>query len=910
VLLQRDVQLDHLTTRLAAARDGHGATVVLEGEAGIGKTAVLDAFAAQAAATGARVLRASGGELEDDVPFGVVRELFASVPPAEGAAALAAPVFRPTRETPAEDEVLHGLYWLVVGLCDAGPLVLVVDDAQWADAPSARFLAHLARRVADLPCLLVVARRPAPAAVDALGPAVALPELTTDAVQQLLQAALGGPVAAGFAAACRTATGGNPFLTVSLARELAARGVPGREDDAGVIEAIGARDVTAPVLRRVVAAGPAATDLARAVAVLGPSATVRHVCALSRVEPEAAAPVLAALVADGILADRRPLAFTHPLLRTVVLDELTSGQRGRWHAGAAALLARDGDEEEAAHHLSLAEPMGDPLAVGVLRRSAERAAARGAPDPAAAYLRRALAEPPPAHERASLLCELATTELQLGHAEEAARLLGQAVELAPDAPTRAHARELLGVATLWTRDLAEGARQLERALRDDPGQPADSPATLGLLNAGLTHVSARPLAADALRRLRARTDFGPDEQPLMAHLAAELALTSGPADRALALAERVLEGDVLLRREGLLTASQQLASLAATCAGGRDVALSGFDRAVAYARERGSAAGYGRAVTMRAWAHLRFGNLAEAEADARSALELPDAATTNAVLYPAAVGALARVTLERRGVAAGRAVLEELDDGRADPQSSPDQLLFFTRARQALSEFDGRAALAHLEACREHERGFGGDCPGYITWRPIAVGAHLILGEHDAAAELAADYRRQADAYGSPEIRGLALYASALVERDVELLRAAVVELERSPGRLLLAHVLIALGGALSADRRQVDAREPLSRALALAVESGARPMAEQARELLVAAGGRERPAEANGASDELTPTELRVVRLAIQGLTYREIAEATFVSPRTVEMHLSNSYRKLGVSGREDLASALPALA
>jgi ATP/maltotriose-dependent transcriptional regulator MalT len=677
-----------------------------------------------------------------------------------------------------------------------------------------------------------------------------------------------------------------------------------------VIDAIGPRDVTAPVLRRITAAGPAAADLARAIAVLGPSATVRHVCALARVEPEAAEGVLAALLAGGILADRRPLAFTHPLLRTVVLDELTSGARGRWHAGAAALLARDGDEEEAAHHLTLAEPLGDPLAVGVLRRSAERAAARGAPDAAAAYLRRALAEPPPPQDRASVLCELATAELHVGHALTAVELLGEAVALAPDAPTRAHARELLGLATLWTRDLSAGAQQLHEALRDVPDSRGDGPATLGLLNAALTYISARPLAADALARLRARDAFAPDEQPLMAHLAAELALTSGPADRALTLASAALEGDVLLRREALLTASQQLASLAATCAGGRDVALGGFDRAVAYARERGSASGYARAATMRAWAHLRFGDLAEAEADARAALELPDSRTINAVLHRAAVGALARVTLERRGVAAGRAVLDELDDGTADPQSSPDQLLFFTRARQALAEFDARAALAHVEPCRAHEAGFGGDCPGYVTWRPIAVGAHLMLGEHDAAAELASDYRRQAAAYGSPEITGLALYTSALVERDVELLREAVAHLERSPARLILAHVLIALGGVLNADRRQVEAREPLSRALALAVESGARPQAEQARELLVAAGGRPRPADTRGAADELTPTELRVVRLAIQGLTYREIAEASFVSPRTVEMHLSNSYRKLGVSGRDQLASALPALA
>jgi tetratricopeptide (TPR) repeat protein len=501
----------------------------------------------------------------------------------------------------------------VVNLADERPLVLVVDDLQWTDAPSLRFLACLARRVADLPCLLVGALRPTLSApIEAIRhmPATrerTLPALGVDAVQRLAADALGNEcVDQAFATACRAATGGNAFLTVALTRELAERGVRGSAADAAVVDVIGPQEVAASVLRRLEARGTDDLALARAVAVLGPSATYHRACALAELPAAAGDAVLGGLVGAGLLTDGRPLGFVHPIMRTAVHEDLGSGAAGRWHARAAALLAAEGDEEGAARHLRLAEPLGDANVVALLQRAADRALRRGAPDVAAGYLGRALDEPVSPDARVDLLCAAATAELQVGRTEDAERHLQEAVDAAADPQTRGRVLELLGLAVAWHRDLGEVVRLMRsvdpQALTDLRGPGAA---------VTLSVAGGRAAVIDAVAEMRAH-EPADDERLLMAFLACDLAETAGPAARALALARRALADDALLEPAALLTGAQQLAALAATCAGDRDLAIGAFDRAVQRARDVGAASVYARSMTMRAWSHLRFGELAEA----------------------------------------------------------------------------------------------------------------------------------------------------------------------------------------------------------------------------------------------------------------------------------------------------------
>src|SRR5436190_21207842 len=245
-LLERNEELARIESVLAAARSGQGTFAVVEGPAGIGKTALLRAARTEATDGGMRVLRARGTELERDFAFGVVRQLFE--PPlveaseleradllqaAAGVAAglLGLPGAPPTESPPSPGvdpsfAILHGLYWLCANLAAAGPLCLVVDDAHWADAPSLRYLAFLLTRLEELDVELVLATRPREAGTDAkllatittdpYADVIRPPPLSKAAVAQLVQARLAGTPDPMFVEACMRSTGGTPFLLREL----------------------------------------------------------------------------------------------------------------------------------------------------------------------------------------------------------------------------------------------------------------------------------------------------------------------------------------------------------------------------------------------------------------------------------------------------------------------------------------------------------------------------------------------------------------------------------------------------------------------------------------------------------------------------------------------------------------------
>src|SRR6266511_1007465 len=468
-LLERETELAAVAGLIAALPDG-GRLVAIEGPPGIGKTALLAQARALGQESGLQVLGARGSELERSFSYGVVRQLFepflASLREEEraellaGAAALAAPLFDPAQVAVGEPTgdsslaTLHGLYWLTANLAARRPLLLALDDLHWCDLPSLRWLAYLLPRMEELAVLVVAGLRPEEPGGDAglLGRIVSDPlaavvrptPLSADAATLFLRETLAPDADDAFCAACREATAGNPLLLRELVHAIAAEGLDPTEANVPRLRGLGARAGSRAVSLRLSRLPPEATTLARAVAILGDDSDPRQAAALAGLDEQAASEAAAALARVDVLRPQRPLEFVHPLIRAAVYEALTPRERESGHARAARLLANAGAEpERVAAHLLRSLPAADAQVVATLRDAARGAGYRGASESAVAYLRRALAEPPAAGERAELLLELGYSEM-LVSGDAAAAHLREAHALTEDPIRRAETALLLG----------------------------------------------------------------------------------------------------------------------------------------------------------------------------------------------------------------------------------------------------------------------------------------------------------------------------------------------------------------------------------------------------------------------------------------------------------------------------------
>jgi DNA-binding NarL/FixJ family response regulator len=920
-LVEREREVAALAALLDAAPSGEGRVAWIEGPAGIGKSTLLAEARRHAGASGARVLAARGSELEREFPFGVVRQLFESVVAREervlaGAAAPAAAVFEAaeTSEGDVSFAALHGLFWVALNLAGEGPLVLAIDDLHWCDRPSLRFVAYLARRLEGQPILVAATVRTGEPGTDvalvgeiAHDPstvAVRPVPLSADAVRDLVRERLGAEAAEPFCAACHQATGGNPLFLRQLLTALEADHVRPDAEHAGVVLEIGPRAVSRTVIMRLARLSEDAIAVARAVAVLAESATLPAVAALTGLPESRVADATGMLARAEILRREAPIAFVHALVRDAVYQELPLGERELQHERAARVLLDAGaPAEQVAAHLLAAPRRGQEWVAEQLREAGRAAVRRGAAESGVAHLQRALEEPAPAEWRPGLVLELGLAEV-LTDGQAATGHLTEAFETLDDDVPRALVAHALARALLFTGSPAEAAAFAELTAAQLPPALADDGRNLTAfaLMTGFFGVDA----PERLRRLEAHREPPGRDAGLGAKMLAGCAglwwaYTGGTADECAALALASLSGgDLTVADNGLM----MMAGLLTLVKADRPEANPEWAFAQSEAHRHGSLLGISSIHLWHGFTLLQYGELADADESLRLAQEEFDAwgFADVARLYTASFHA--RTLRERGRLDAARAV-HATTRPEHDENSEGSRYWRCCAIELLLAEGRNEEALAVYE---EYARLHGHvQLPTATPARSLAAQALDRLGRRDEALALAESELADARTWGAPGTVGPSLRALGLLRREdgLELLEESVAVLERSQSRLELAKSLADLGAALRRERRPSDAREPLRRALELADACSAEGLVERVRSELYATGARPRTTAQSGV-DALTASERRVAGFAAEGQSNRDIAQALYVTPKTVEVHLSNAYRKLGIRSRRELAGAL----
>lgn len=938
-LVEREAELAAVEATLSAAASGTGAMLLVQGPAGIGKTALLDEArrrAGQRERPGGplRVLLARGTPLEHELAHGVARQLLE--PPVRagaadrrdallsGAAELARPVVLP--ESTAADggppdgsdrrgPVVHGLYWLTANLAAEAPLLLALDDLQWADPASLRFLAYLALRLEGLPVAVVATLRTGEATalgspLDELttGPAVSVlrPEpLSTAAVDRLIDDTLPGTHDPGLAAACREATGGVPFLVGALLGALAKGSAT---PTSASVSRVTSATVGHATLLRLSRLGPSAVPVARAVAVLGRQAHTARIARLTGLDEAQVLRAVDALAAADILQTGRPAAFVHPIVRASIYEEMPAGERSLTHAGAARLLGAEKEPaEEVAVHLLAAEPAALDGAATTLRTAATEAQARGAPESAIAYLRRCLVEPQPPTDRVEVLHELASAEAVIRDSA-AVDHFQQALHLATEPTPRLRIARDLVETLMFAGRWDEALDDVNQALSVADREIDEDVAQLEVFRAGM--MANDPRLIDEFERELPRLEElarRPGRAgTLMAALLASCAVCRGePEARVAELIDRGLADTGLMAGVDADAWGPQIAaSLAYLGHPGRAMAAAEAMRTGA--RARGSVYGFVRAAALRALVENQQGDLRAVEADVRSAFEL---SRTHQLMFsvPPLVHWSIDALLERPGLHDVVTAVEDIDLDPALAESFSGAWLLEARGRLRLARGDLPGAGSDLDAAGATMDRLHVTNPMVSPWRS-ALALALRDRDPERARRLVAEELTAADATGLPRPRGVALRVSGVIAAGAERasrLREASDVLRQAGAPLELARAELALGSSLRRQGNRTVAETSLRTALDLAHRCGADRLAALAEEELRGIGARPRRRALSG-PESLTPSEARVAAQAGSGMTNREIAQALFVTAKTVENQLSRVYAKLGVRGRDELAEAL----
>ncbi len=939
-ILDRGAEFAAIAAAIRAAMSGSGSAVLVEGVAGIGKTRLLADACEQGARAGLRVLTARAAEFEAGFAWGVVRQLFEPGPAAgragradwlpEGAARLAAAALSDAAPPDGQDSfaVLHGLYWLTATIAQQAPLLLAIDDLHWADEPSQRFVAHLGHRLDGLPVLLVVTAResrPGMATATAppagpvaslagkpgstvLRPAVLGDSACAEIVRGYLDGGRRGGEPAGpadaFLAACRELTGGNPLLLHALAASLAADGISGGEADIPHLRRLTPGTVSRSVLLQLGRMPAAALAAARAVAVLGTAASTGRAARLAGLGAAECAEAISALMAERLIEGEHTLSFVHPLVRSAVYTDFAPPLRQRWHARAARMLDAEGAErEEVTVHLLTASRAGDPWTVEWLRRAAADARSRGAPDIAKVCLERALAEPPPPAERAGVLFELGQLETMQAPAAAAGHLT-EALAGTADWPRRGDIALSLSEALALGGRFAE-AVDLLAAAAGEPGSDARSRASLeaALLNTARMDIGTRAVTQSLLARIQARAAAGQELGPeLHANLAIELAATGTERERAVWHAREAVRAMPRLMAASTAALPETISVL--LFAGYAAEARTAAQAWLRLAQRQGSQPSAAVPAALMSLILLYTGEAGAAVAFGQQAI----ADTGNVWISTITSAFVVRALADRGEIEAARALLASAGLAGELPPTWPHNLVRHARGCLHAAAADHLAAAGDLLAAGELADRWGIRNPVIMPWRSGAALSLSARGDRQQARRLCAEEVQLARGWGAARGTGVALRAAGVARggsRGISLLAEAVAALRDASAPLELARALTDLGAALRRAGSRAQAREVLREGLDIAHGQGGLALARRARDELVIAGGKPRRDAIRG-RDALTPSELRVAQLAAAGQTNRQIAQALFVTQRTIENHLTSTYGKLGISSRQALAAAL----
>ena len=928
-LVDRERELEAIERLLSRAGSQAGG-LLIEGPPGIGKSRLL--AMARRQSTRVRVVNARGSEIERDIPFAVVRQLLEPVLHAAsaqeraellaGAGGLAerALVNSGHDQDPSDEPgsaTLHGLYWFTANLVGRAPVLMIIDDVQWADVASLRWLAYLAQRIDGLNLLLLLAARPRQAAsVEPLWDSLAgIPDfetvrprgLTLDGVARLTRDVISLTPEPEFVAACQQLTRGNPFLIRELLGELAAAGVAPTAANVPLVERQTSRTVSRAALGRLRRLPPECRAVADAVVVAGDPCELPLAATIAGLHEDVASRAADALAEAFILDPGRPLNFVHPLVRSSVYADMGVAERHELHRQAASSLTSIGAPvERIALHLLASEPRADAETVEILRRAARQAQSRGATDAAVVNLTRAWQEPPPPDVVGDVAFELGTAERHAGRLEPAIAHLREAIGATNDPRRRALAAGELCTALMYTGEqTAAPVVALLDAIRALPDGDRDL---------GLRLENLRALAAEGSSDSRRLVDaagsrFGCDpaapktraERIHVAALGLEAAYRQ-PAHVGRTLARRAVDGGDLLRDPGPGDHSFFMAPFALQINGAFDDSIELLTQAMDIARAQGSAFAFAQAAECRSMSWLCRGYLAEAEADAELALAYPGGSIRIAVVT------MIEIRLAQGDVAGAELVWKEAGLDKAPTVARGSVLNLQARAHLRMAQGRWQDALTDLRACGRIEEDWDVRTPVLTQWRADAALILSAAGETGEAERLIDEELTRCRAFAAPRTLGIALRAAGMVRQGVAGIRdlqEAVAVLEDSPARLVYAGALYDLGAALRRSGRRSDARTALNAAVELAVRCGATALASMAHDELIAAGARPRRDPLQHRTT-LTASELRVARLARDGLTNREIAQALFVTEKTIEVHLTSSYRKLGIGSRSQLARVL----
>ena len=929
VLLEREREMEELDGALAAANRGDGSAIVIEAGAGLGKTRLLHEVRVAGEQAGATVLSGRATELERDFPFSLVRQLFGlhltSLPAGEredlldGAAAARGALGLGAAEDRDPFAVLHSLYWVTAALAERQPLVLAIDDVHWADGGSLDYLSFLLPRLEELSVLLVFATR-----IEEPQPPLALGSLLTDsslrhlrpaplsllATATLLKHELGQEPNREFAEACQEVSGGNPFLLAELVRTLLERNIDPDAEQAQRVREQAPERVSQMVLTRIARLPPQATTLARSLAVLGDGSDHRLLAAMDGLDPDETQAVANLLRSSAILDGGPSLRFIHPLARNAIYADLPIGERSQAHARAASLLRERGaGTERIATHLLATEEQGEQATVEVLLEAGEQALASGAPRSAIAYLTRALREPPSADLRSAILaplltaCSRAADQAAFGAVEDEVF-----AEWKRDPSLRSRWAIRLTMLMALSGRFEEAGSMLVEAV--EVAKAEGDVERAYQLQAQLSTFAAMVPTVPEVEIGDIGDEIDPDSPTgrLAAAMEIRSATANGTAREMADAAKRALGNDASIFEEEPEIAAAPIAVMTLVTVDEMEAARHGAERALAIARDRGATTELTRGYFLKGFVAWGCGDLPAAEADLRQAIDLARLAgiIPLVLMY---TGPLLEVLIERDELETAEMELEALGLAEGPVPAGPlFGMLLMIRVHLRVEQGRFEGAVEDFEALTlvVDQGGLG---PGPIgTVSPWVARALIALGREDEARELVDEMLAWVERWGVPSGTAHVLRAVAIT-RDateaVDLLEKAAEVVDGSPRRLEQALALLALGSALRRVGRRADARAPLRKAFEVARRCGAARTARLANEELQATGETVRRYTPIGV-ESLTPSERRVADLAASGMSNRQIAQSLFVTVKTVEAHLSATYRKLDIDSRRRLGDAL----